>query len=231
MMPVTVEIRRASDAFAEKAEGRLTRHSFSFGSSYDPDNLRFGPMTCHDDHLLGLGRGFEPHRHSDLVVVSWVVSGALDHQHETDSGPGPGPVTVLPGQAAVLTTGAGVHHSERASAPATRFVQVWLALGDAALPVEPSYDVVTPALEPGTLARVAEPLPGAVFSVVRLEAGQSTLIPAAPRAHVYLARGALTRSSMAEPLQEGDAFRFTDEDAHQVTAAVASELLVWELDR
>ncbi|WP_323793719.1 pirin family protein, partial [Nocardioides sp.] len=208
---MTVEIRRASDAFTEKGEGRLTRHSFSFGSSYDPDNLRFGPMTCHDDHLLGLGRGFDSHRHSDLVIVSWVVSGALDHLHESGSGSGSEPVTVLPGQAAVLSTGPGVDHSERASAPATRFVQVWLAPGEGDLPAESSYDVLTPSLETGALTRVAEPVPGAVFSVARLEAGQSVEIPAAPRAHVYVARGALTRSSMAEPLQEGDAFRFTDE--------------------
>lgn len=226
MMPVTVEIRRASDAFAEKGEGRLTRHSFSFGSSYDPDNLRFGAMTCHDDHLLGVGRGFDLHRHSDLVIVSWVVSGALDHVHEPDAEP----VTVQPGQAAVLHTGPGVEHSERASAPATRFVQVWLAPAEGDLAEAPSYDVLTPSLEPGVLTRVAEPVPGAVFSVARLEAGQSVSVPAGPRAHLYVARGALTRSSMAEPLQEGDAFRFVDEGAHQVTAAVASELLVWELD-
>lgn len=226
-MPVTVEIRRASNSFTESNEGRLSRHSLSFGPRYDPDNLRFGPMVCHDDHLLGNGRGFQTHRHDDLAIVSWVVSGAV--AHTGSSGGDREPVTVHPGQVAVLHTGAGVEHSELAAAPQTRFVQVWLAPSDAGdLPAEASYDVWTPALETGALTRVAEPLPGSTFSVARLEAGDTIPLPPAPFVHVYLARGALLRSSMAEPLQEGDAFRFTDEGAHQVTAAVPSELLVWQ---
>jgi redox-sensitive bicupin YhaK (pirin superfamily) len=230
MMPVSVEIRRASDCFVEKGEGRLSRHSLSFGARYDPDNLRFGPMICHDDHLLGNGRGFDPHRHEDLVIVSWVLSGALRH-----TGPD-GSATVEPGQVAVLRTGAGVEHSEVAAAPQTRFVQVWLdpgapadPSGTADPPAGASYDVVAPELTPGALTRVAEPVPGAVFSVARCETGDTVTLPAGPLVHVYVARGALLRSSLAEPLQEGDAFRFTDTGAHEVTAAVPTELLVWEL--
>ncbi len=227
MMPVTVEIRRASAAFVEKAEGRLTRHALSFGSRYDPENLRFGPMVCHDDHLLGNGRGFEPHTHADLAIVSWVLSGALTHSDSTGT-----THTVEAGDVAVLLTGDGIEHREVATAPQTRFVQVWLAPSeDADLPAETSYDVTTPRLEPGALTRVAEPLPGAVFSVARLEAGDTVTIPGGPFVHAHVGRGALLRSSMAEPLQEGDAFRFTDEGSHEVTAAVPTELLVWELAR
>ena len=54
--------------------------------------------------------------------------------------------------------------------------------------------------------------------------------PSRPRrlTHVFVGRGALLRSSLAEPLQDGDAFLFTDEPAHEVTAGVPSELLVWQ---
>lgn len=230
MMPVTVEIRRASGSFVERAEGRLSRHSLSFGARYDPDNLRFGPMVCHDDHLLGNGHGFDPHHHSDLAIVSWVVSGELTHTDASDASSASR--TVSPGQVAVLHTGPGVEHSEVASAPQTRFVQVWLAPGTpdrpADLPAETSYDVSTPTIEPGALTRVVEPVPGAVLSVARLDIGDTVTLPGGPLVHVYVARGALERSSLAEPLQEGDAFRFTDEGPHEVTAAVPSELLVWE---
>lgn len=223
-MPVSVEIRRASGSFVERSAGRLSRHALSFGADYDPDNLRFGPMLCHDEHLVGNGYGFEKHRHADLAIVSWVVAGALAH-----TGSGQGSVTVSPGQVAVLMTGSGVEHSEIAAAPQTRFVQVWLAPADPAdLPPEASYTVTTPELVTGTLTRVAEPVPGAVFSVARLEAGDTVTLPGGAFVHVHVARGALTRSSMAEPLQEGDAFRFTDEGPHDVTATVPTELLVWE---
>jgi len=225
MMPVSVEIRRASACFVERTEGRLSRHGLSFGAAYDPDNLRFGPMVCHDDHLLGNGRGFETHRHSDLVIVSWVVSGQLTHTDSSDAAH-----TVSPGQVAVLTTGPGVEHSEVASSPQTRFVQVWLTPPDSDAAPGPSYDVSTPSLEIGVLTRVVEPVPGAVLSVARLDEGDTVTIPGGAFVHAYLARGALLRSSLAEPLEEGDAFRFVDEGSHEVTAAVPSELLVWVFD-
>ena len=215
---MVVAIRRGTDRFVERLPGRLTAHAFSFGSHYDPDHVRFGPMTCHDDHLLKLGTGFPAHEHTGLVIVSWVLSGALSHDGPT------GPQRVEPGQVAVLRTGSGVTHSEQAAAPQTRFVQVWL---NAAGPQSPSYDVATPVLEPGALVPVAQPQPGAVFSVARLEANQTLVVPSAPLTHVFVGRGALLRSSLAEPLQDGDAFLFTDEPAHELTAGVPTELLVW----
>ena len=66
-----------------------------------PDHVSFGPMVCHDDHLLGEGAGFDDHPHSDLVIVSWVVSGAVRH---TGLRPGRPPCS-LPGDVGVLRTG------------------------------------------------------------------------------------------------------------------------------
>jgi redox-sensitive bicupin YhaK (pirin superfamily) len=216
---VGVAIRRGTDRFVERLPGRLTAHAFSFGSWYDADHVRFGPMICHDDHLLRKGEGFAPHHHADLVIVSWVLRGALDHEGPT------GHELVEPGQVAVLHTGDGVTHSEVAAASQTRFVQVWL---NAPGPEEPSYDVLTPELPTGALVRVVEPEPGAVFSVARLDANQTLTVPPAPLTHLFVSRGALLRSSLAEPLQDGDAFLFTDEPAREVTAGVPSELLVWQ---
>ncbi|GAA5142126.1 pirin family protein [Nocardioides marinquilinus] len=211
---MTVEIRRGTSAFVEREPGRLSRHGFSFGPHYDPENLRLGPLVCHDDHLLARGRGFETHRHSGLVIVTYVVSGALDHDGPT------GRVTVPAGSLAVLRTGPGVEHAEVAAVAQTRFVQAWLTDDDAD-DVTPSYEV----LDPGTVS--VEPLTGMRLEVRRLGDHETTTLPAAPRVHGYVARGALLRFSLAEPLAEGDAFRFVDEPAHEVTAAVPSTLLLW----
>jgi redox-sensitive bicupin YhaK (pirin superfamily) len=203
----------------ERVAGRLTAHAFSFGSTYDEEHVRFGPMVCHDEHLLRVGEGFPDHPHADLVIVTWVVSGAVAHEGTAGS------ARVEPGQCAVLRTGVATTHSEVAAAPQTRFVQMWL--DPAVHGGESTYDVLSPELPPGELVRVAEPEPGAVLSVVRLGDHQTVTIPAAPRTHVYVSRGALLRSSLAEPLHEGDAFLFTDEPAYDLTAGVPSELLVW----
>jgi redox-sensitive bicupin YhaK (pirin superfamily) len=215
---VAAAIRRGTDRFVERAPGRLTAHAFSFGATYDPEHVRFGPMICHDDHLLRDGEGFPAHEHADLVIVTWVVSGAVRH-----TGP-EGETRLEPGQLGVLRTGAATTHSEVADAPQTRFVQVWLTPAE---PGGPSYSVVTPDLAPGRLVEVAEPEPGAALSVVRLGDHETVTIPAAPRSHVFVSRGALLRSSLAEPLHEGDAFLFTHEPDTELTAGVPTELLVW----
>jgi redox-sensitive bicupin YhaK (pirin superfamily) len=206
---MSVGIRRGTDRFVDRAQGRRTLHAFSFGASYDPDWTGFGPMVCHDDHLLADGQGFEPHEHGGLVIVSYVVSGALSHTDETGS------TTLGPGEVGVFRTGTRASHSELAAAPQTRFVQVWLTDPD---PGETSYDVVTPPVHA---------LPGVELTVVRLGPGESVTVPAAPRVHVYVARGALLRSSLAEPLQEGDAFLFTDEPAHELVSGADTDLLCW----
>lgn len=221
MVPVPVEIRRGSHRFNERVPGRATWHSFSFGSAYDPDNVSFGPMVCHDDHWLGDGVGFEPHRHRDLVIVSWVLTGALRH-----TGPD-GEVTLTPGSVGVLHSGTGVEHAEVAAAPQTRFVQVWLEPD--ADGCGPSYDVTPVGLVPGELSEVCRPTARATLSVARLESNQSIVLPQDPRQHVFVARGALQRSSLAEPLLAGDVFRITDEPGHRLTAAVPTEVLVWGL--
>jgi redox-sensitive bicupin YhaK (pirin superfamily) len=205
----------------DRAPGRVTHHSFSFGDHYDADRLGFGPMVCHDEHLLGSGRGFDTHHHSDLEIVTWVVSGALRH---TDSS---GSTTVLEaGSVGVLSTGDGVDHSEHAteSGPC-RFIQMWLR------PVEgesePGYTARPVTLPPNQLVPVAQPRRDAVLWAGRLDGHGSIELPAAPLVHAFVATGALLRSSLAEPLHAGDAFLITDEPAHTVTAGVPTDLLVW----
>ena len=186
-------------------------HAFSFGSWYDAEHVSFGPMVCHDEHLLRDGEGFPTHSHSGLVIVTWVISGAVAHTDLTGASS-----TLTPGDVGVLRTGPSVEHSEVAAAPQTRFIQVWLS--DPSPGGDPSYEVLTSPVEP---------VPGARFEVPRLEANQTFATPVAPRVHVFVSRGALLRSSLAEPLHDGDAFLFTDEPSYELTAGVPTELLVW----
>lgn len=232
MMPVSVEIRRASGRFVTRSTGRATQHSFSFGEHYDADNLGFGPMVCHDDHHLARGEGFSDHPHQDLEIVTWVLSGSLVH----DGSDGHSGI-IEPGTVQVLSAGSGVVHSEIASPTGRllRFVQVWLRPDEAS--TSASYATASVTLPTGTLVPVASGhhrdaalrlgTASATFWVARLDSGDSITLPDEPLQHVFVGHGALTRSSMAEPLTTGDAFRVTDQGGLAVTAAVPTELLVW----
>ncbi|MGH3308885.1 MAG: hypothetical protein ACRDOX_14490, partial [Nocardioides sp.] len=60
-----------------------------------------------------------------------------------------------------------------------------------------------------------------------LDAGESVILPDDPLQHVFVATGALARSSLAEPLSAGDTFRVSDRPGLSLTAASPTELLVW----
>ncbi|HET7194954.1 MAG TPA: pirin family protein [Nocardioides sp.] len=231
---MSVEVRRGSVRFVSRGEGRTTRHSFSFGDHYDPENVGFGPMVCHDDHLLRGGAGFPDHPHRDLEIVTWVLAGAV--VHTASVGP---PTTVGAGEVQVLSAGSGVSHSEIAEPGAgpTRFVQTWVRPDESG--AAPSYvsaavgDVdagrglvpVVSGRDGGAVAPIGTA--SATLHVAVLDAGESVTLPEDPLQHVYVATGSLARFSLAEPLSAGDAFRMSDRPGLSVTAATPTQLLVW----
>lgn len=222
---MTIQIRRGTSRFLDRVAGRATWHSLSFGEHYDPDRLRWGPMVCHDEHLLARSQGFSTHRHEELEIVTWVLSGAVTHEDGLGSA-----ATLTPGMVGHLTAGSGVTHSEVATAPQTRFVQVWLTPDEPGR--TPAYAALQADLESGRLCEVLRPTATARFSVARLAAGERVAIPGAALRHVYVAAGALLRSSLAEPLAQGDAFVIDGDEASatvEVAAAAPTELLVWQL--
>jgi redox-sensitive bicupin YhaK (pirin superfamily) len=216
-------VRRGIDRFVTRDTGRQTRHSFSFGSNYDPDRISFGPLVALNDDLLASDAGYDVHDHSDVVLVTWVVSGALAHE---DRG---GRSSQAAGELAVTRAGTGLTHSERADSVATRFVQAWLRPGQA--DDEPSRRTTAPDLGRGGLVVVADEtdlgVPGAAYRIGDLPGGATVVVPPAPLRYVFVATGALTRSSLAEPLSAGDAFEITGDHEVSVTAAVPTQLLVW----
>ena len=213
------------DRFLTRERGRQTRHSFSFGSHYDPARVSFGPLVALNDHLLGSGAGYEEHEHRDVVLVTWVVSGALVHEDATGR-------TVQPaGQLAITRAGSGITHSERADAAAVRFVQAWLRPDAHTDTGEPVRSTSTPDLRGDDLVVVAGAedlgVAGATYRIADLSAGVTVTVPPAPERYLFVATGALVRSSLAEPLHAGDAFEVTGDHDLTVTTAVPSQLLVW----
>ncbi len=251
MMPVTMDIRRANARFTTREVGRLTRHQFSFGAHYDPDRVRFGPLVCHDEHVLGAGRGFADHHHEDLEILTWVLDGGLDHHDSlgTDR-------VLRPGTLALLSAGSGVEHRElAATGSACRFVQAWLTPdepgGEATYTttdldgpdldgpdldgpdLDGDFRVVAAGagVDPGAPLRLG--VAGASLAIGRFAAGAVVELPGTAtrvRRHVLLSAGALLRHSLAEPLAAGDVVELSGEHTERpfvVTTAVPTELMVW----
>jgi redox-sensitive bicupin YhaK (pirin superfamily) len=223
---MTVTLYAGSDRSSEAVRGRLTRHSFSFGPHFDPTNLGFGPLVCHNDDEVAPGEGYPDHPHSELEIVTWVLEGALVHTDSTGA-----QHVVEAGRAQVLSAGTGIRHSEVADPQSgrCRFVQAWLT--PSAPGATPSY-VVGEAPQPASgLVEVAggSGMPvgttGARLLVARLAPEDSIVLPDDPRQHVFAATGAVDLGSVE--LRGGDAVRITDEPGRVVRASEETELLVW----
>jgi len=50
-----------------------SRHSFSFGSHWDPNNTRHGLLLVNNDDVVRAGSGFDTHPHQDMEIVTWVL--------------------------------------------------------------------------------------------------------------------------------------------------------------
>jgi redox-sensitive bicupin YhaK (pirin superfamily) len=77
-------ILRSADRFSSAYDGIESRHCFSAGAHYDPDNVAFGALVAVDEHVVAPGAGFDWHAHDGVDIVSWVRSGVL--RHEDDRG-------------------------------------------------------------------------------------------------------------------------------------------------
>ncbi|WP_424213922.1 pirin family protein [Streptomyces sp. BI20] len=230
MTDARLDVRRAAERHpgGDPAAGIATLHAFSFGSWYDPDNLRFGPVIACNEEALAPGAGFAEHPHGNVEIVSWVVEGALGHADST------GREGVLrPGDVQVLDAGSGVRHTERNAGPEPlRFVQFWLAQADpTALGEAPSYRLVA---DIGDGEEVDLPRSGARLSVRRPGAGEKVAVTAGPRAYVHVVRGDLRigGADAGTELGPGDALRITggaDADPVELVAGSPAELLVLTL--
>lgn len=209
---MTVTILRSGDRFTERAQGRMTWHTFSFGSFYDPARVGFGPIVLCDEHLLGDGQGFSTHPHQGVTIVTVPTAGAVRHVDSLGS-----ERVLSPGQVGIFETARGVTHSEIAAASATRFVQFWLT----SEAEEPAYTVEELI---GGLAVGQHHLERIV-----LAAGETGEIAGDSRRFVFIAAGSLVRNSLAQPLSQGDAYMIDNDDPITVTAATDTVLLVWAL--
>ncbi|AZM89033.1 pirin family protein [Streptomyces sp. W1SF4] len=216
-----IDVRRAADRYAggDPDAGITTRHAFSFGSFYDPDNIRFGPVLACNEESLAPGAGFDEHPHSHTEIVTWVVEGELTHEDST----GGHTAAVRPGDVQRLGAGSGARHVERNDGGVPlRFVQTWLAPLTAG--GEPSYEVVRD-LPDGTPYEV--PGAGAVLHVRRPGAGERVPVPEGERVYLHVVRGDLRIDG--QELGPGDSARITGEKGLEITAGSPGELLIWEL--
>jgi len=212
-----------------------TRHTFSFGEYFDPEHTQFHALRVLNEDRVQPGRGFGTHGHRDMEILTWVLSGALEHRDSLGTHG-----VIRPGEAQVMSAGTGIRHSEfnASAAEEVHFLQIWLLPERQGL--APRYDQVAfPEAELANRLRLIASPDGAGGSVklfqdvkvfaARLEAGQEVQVevPSGRAGFLHVAKGSVTLQGQS--MNAGDAARIEGEPPLVVAAGSPSEILFFDL--
>ncbi|HEY0521477.1 MAG TPA: pirin family protein [Ilumatobacteraceae bacterium] len=231
---MTLTVQRASDRFHTDIDWLDSKHSFNFGGHYREGEGGHGLLLVNNDDTVAPGGGFGTHGHRDMEIITWVLSGKLEH-HDSEGNHG----ILYPGLAQRMSAGRGIRHSEvnGSDSEPVHFVQMWVLPDTAG--VAPGYEQrdVNDALASGQLVPIASGKgddgaiaihqKDAVLWGGRLAAGTTVEVPADEHVHVFVALGSGSLSDETQ-LVAGDAVRITGKQSVQFTAGPdGAELLVW----
>lgn len=119
-------IRRSSERGGADHGWLKTKHSFSFAGYYDPHQMGFRALRVMNEDRVGPGQGFGTHSHDNMEIISYVMSGSLEHKDSMGNGE-----VLKPGEFQRISAGSGIMHSEfnPSSTDAVHFYQIWITPG------------------------------------------------------------------------------------------------------
>ena len=212
-----------------------TRHTFSFGDYVDPRHVHFRSLRVINEDRVAPGRGFPTHPHDNMEIVTYVLSGSLEHKDSLGTGS-----IIRPGDAQRMSAGTGIQHSEYNPSrdEPVHLLQIWIMPSRRGL--APGYEQksLSPEQRLDRLCLLASPdgrdgsltihQDVSLYSAVMSPGVDIRHEPAAGRfAWVQVARGALSLNG--QRLQQGDGAAVSQEPHLVLSATEPAEILLFDL--
>ena len=115
--------RRSDDRGKANHDWLQTKHTFSFATYRDPRFVRFQRLIVINEDHIAPSSGFGTHHHDNMEIITYVISGQLEHKDSMGTGS-----IIRAGDVQYMSAGTGVEHSEynpSASQP-VHLLQMWL---------------------------------------------------------------------------------------------------------
>jgi redox-sensitive bicupin YhaK (pirin superfamily) len=210
-------------------------HTFSFADFYDAKWMGYRSLRVINDDLVMPGMGFGKHPHRDMEIISYVLSGAIEHKDSMGNGR-----VIRAGEFQYMAAGTGVQHSEfnPSKTDPLRLLQIWIMPDEKG--VTPRYAERNFAAAPTGKLHLITSKTGrdgsmeihqdADLLLAKLEGGQSVKHSLAPNRHawVHVAEGEV--SINGTKLTGGDAVGVSKESVLEIAATKPSQVLVFDLN-
>ncbi|TWT87413.1 Quercetin 2,3-dioxygenase [Pseudobythopirellula maris] len=230
------QIRKSDDRGRGEHGWLSARHTFSFAGYHDPAHVRFRKLRVMNEDRVAPGQGFGTHPHDNMEIITYVMSGALEHLDSMGNG------SVIPaGSFQRMSAGSGVTHSEfnPSDSESTHLYQVWVFPSER--DIEPTYEewslgettfdglrlVAAPGGGPD--AEAMKIVADASLYLGRPAAGAELRHAIAPGRHAWVQ---VTRGEVGlgeQTLVAGDGVAVSDEPELTLRATSDAELLLFDL--
>jgi redox-sensitive bicupin YhaK (pirin superfamily) len=207
-------------------------HTFSFANYYDANFMGFSALRVINEDVIDAGQGFGTHPHKDMEILTYVLSGTVEHQDSMGN-----KEQIPAGEFQIMSAGTGVRHSEynASSSEPLHLYQIWIIPEKTG--IEPRYEqrrfadvqgrqlILSPDAREGSL-KVYQDM---TLSRWVLKAGESdsVALDASRRIWIQVVKGEVQVNDQS--VTTSDALAIWDESTLTLKASSDAEILLFDL--
>ncbi len=230
-----IQIRPADQRGQADHGWLLAKHSFSFADYYDPAEMGWGVLRVINEDRIQPGMGFGRHGHRDMEIVTYILSGQLEHKDSLGNGG-----VIRRGEVQRMSAGKGILHSEFNPSPdeTTHLLQIWIEPAQRGTPADYEQQALPEDEMRGRWRLVASPDGAEGSTTIGQDARLwATLLAPGEQRDYALAAGRLAYVQVVygqleingKTLNAGDGAKIADESRLNFQAESAAEILLFDL--